>query len=169
MIAVVIESIFGLWFALSLLVHIPALRSMRRWLNLDGLLPNWYLFTSQILIYDLCLRCRQADEDGYGSWQDLPMAMPAAPWRSLWNPGRRIMKALLDSSDAIIQARLRGARERVVQSMPFKILLAWARLHAAPRGSSLQFCIALRASTALELSHQIVFLSPVTPHDAPLD
>jgi hypothetical protein len=169
MIAVSVECVFGLWFLLSLLVHVPALRSMRRWLNLDGLLPNWYLFTSEILIYDLCLRWRQSEGDRHGSWEDLPMALPASPVRAFWNPDRRITKALLDSADAMIQARLRGVRDQVLHSMPYKILLSWARFRATRRASSLQFCVALRAHTPLESGYKIVFLSPVTPHDAPLD
>jgi hypothetical protein len=168
MAAALIEGLFVVWLLLSLLVHIPALRSMRRHLKLGGLIPNWYLFTSEILMYDLCLRFRNVT-DQQAPWHDLPMVSKPRPWRFIWNPQRRISKALLDSADAIIQARLSGARERALKSVPFKILLEWARRHAQPPAQTLQFCIALRADLRPESGPSILFLSPIMGKNVPVD
>lgn len=169
MAAALIEALFAVWFVSSLLVHIPALRSMRRHLKIGGLIPNWYLFTAEILMYDLCLRFRLVNGDQHTAWHDLPMILKPQRWRFIWNPQRRMTKALLDSADAMIQARLRGARERALKSVPFKILLDWARRHAQSPVQMLQFCIALRADLRSKSGPLILFLSPVAEKHAPVD
>lgn len=166
MTAILVEVTLGLWFLLSLLVHIPALRWLRRWVSLGGLVPNWYLFTSPLLMHDLCLRCREVDGAQNGPWREVPMSLPAQPWRWVWNPSRRLSKALLDSADAMIQARLRSMREQALGSAPFNVLLNWARRHAEPGHAVLQFCLAARTNPQGQPGHQILFLAPPIASDA---
>lgn len=168
MLAAIIEGLFAVWFLLSVLVHIPALRTIRRRVKIAGLLPNWYLFTSEILMYDLCLRFRTISADQWTDWQDLPIALKTGRWRIVWNPERRMSKTLLDSADAIIQARLSGARDRILESVPFRVLLDWARRHA--KGAEmLQFCIALRAELRPASRPSILYLSPSPEKHAHVD
>lgn len=161
MLELVIESAFVLWFLISVAAHIPAWKGIRHKISLGGLLPNWYLFTAQLLVQDLCLRSRrQNSAESFTLWMDVPIRLPQRRLLFIWNPERRLSKSVLDCVDAIIQARIRGKREQALQSMPFYLLREWAQRYSQLEPQSLQFCIALRTKQFGSIQHQILFLSP---------
>lgn len=161
MLELIIESAFVLWFLVSVAAHIPAWKGIRNKINLGGLLPNWYLFTAQLLVQDLCLRSRrQSSVERFTLWTDVPIRLPQPHFLFIWNPERRLSKSILDCVDAIIQARIRGKREQALQSMPFYLLYEWSRRNSPSEQQNLQFCIALRVKQFGTVQHQILFLSP---------
>ena len=161
MLELAIESAFILWFLISVAAHIPAWKGIRHKVSLGGLLPNWYLFTAQLLVQDIRLRSRQQNSaESFTLWMDVPIRLPQPWFLFVWNPERRLSKSVLDCVDAIIQARIRGKREQALQSVPFYLLREWAQRNSQLEPQLLQFCIALRTRPFGTIQHQILFLSP---------
>ncbi len=166
MIVILVQILFIAWMFLCILVHIPAFRKVRRFTTLGGLLPNWYLFTADFLTRDVGLQVKRVDCEPE-EWQDLPICRPRLIVHACWNPGRRISKAIFDSCDAIVQARLAGRRDHIVNSIPFRLLSQCARHKVSQGARALRFAVVFRTRLPSGVRKEIVFISPEVPGSLP--
>lgn len=155
MLGPVVLAILALWLAASALAQLPPLRRTASRVNWLGLIPNWHLFTSLLAARDvqLCVR-----GEGQEAWAETPHERTFRAWHALWNPRRRVRKALLDLAGDLVAARLEGRRDQARASLAYRRLLGEARRHAAG-SEEVQFCVRAADPMRPEAAPDVLFVS----------
>lgn len=163
-----------LWFALSVLGQIPALKSIRRYDQLS-LIPNFSFFAPKPMENDYHFVFRWKYPDGeISNWVELPYCEKRRPWSSVWNPDRRQQKALIDSCSMLMRyiaylrqvlAR-RDRREKrnpvlaIQTSIPYLNLLNHVSVvRDSGEAVGVQFAVLSDPGPLLDLKSRVVFLS----------
>jgi hypothetical protein len=108
-----------------------------RWLKRHdpfSLIPTWSFFTPYPGAFDCKLLYRDRYEDGgLSPWRDVGLGHAQTPWIALWNPQRRLRKAVrVTISDLILLAQAIGAQE-IVSSAPYAAILSYIASMERPR------------------------------------
>lgn len=156
MLANCLEVLFGVWLLVSIAAQLPLFIKLRTHWNHFGLIPNWYFFTTPLLAYQLKLCGRRAlAGGGFSEWKEFPLAKGKPLMAGLWNPHRRLGKALIDLAAKLVELRLAGRRDVASQSAAYQVLQRYARAN----GDADQFCIMALKAGAPHAKFEILFLS----------
>lgn len=156
MLATCIEVVLGVWLVVSVVAQLPLFSKLRTHWNHFGLIPNWYFFTSPLIAYQLklCGR-RQLPAGGFSEWTEFPVAKGRPMLAGLWNPQRRLGKALIDIASKLVELRLAGRRDVASQSAAYQVL----RRYVQANGDADQFCIMALKAGAPGAKFEILFQS----------
>jgi hypothetical protein len=119
--------LLGFWLLLSALCQVTSRFTARiRIYDLFATIPHWVFFAPYPVTTDLSLSCRDCFEDGtWSPWYEVIVPVPCSLLRSVWNPNKRIPKALFDIYLALARALAAGKIpvESVKVSVPYLLLL----------------------------------------------
>lgn len=91
-------TVLAIWFALSVLNHLPLkARATLRGYDELKLIPNWFFFAPHPFDSDMSIIYRLVDPDGAAQpWKEVEWITPRRLTDALWNPKRRRTKNLTD-------------------------------------------------------------------------
>ena len=118
---------------------------LERWLRTRDvflLLPIWTFFAPNPGTTDTRLLWRESFASGdTNHWHELSPPRPTR-WRALWNPDRRVQKAIADAGALVAQARAETDSDAVLLSVPYLMLLNYvAAQDGSPHAIARQFLV----------------------------
>jgi hypothetical protein len=110
------------------------LEQMLRARDVFSVLPLWTFFAPNPGTTDTRLLWREAFSTGATShWHELSPPRRGGAWQAVWNPNRRIQKAIADAGALLAESRSREELDVVMLSVPYLMLLTYV---AAQVGSA---------------------------------
>jgi hypothetical protein len=131
----------GLWFAVSCLTQTPfRLIEVRFFPRI--LIPQWHFFAPRPGTIDLTLCYRNKFPTGeLSSWREIELGARRRWFSFIWNPHRRIRKALFDLAVAFATEHQRSPETARI-SIPYLMLMNLVTHYPhCPGGSHAQFCV----------------------------
>ncbi len=157
---VVVGAVLGMWFVVCVACQLPMpmARALRRF-DLVGVVPDWRFFAPRPATKDFYLMFRDSLEDGAATdWTEIETLAPRPWWGLLWNPDRRVRKAMFDLTTELAGELTANNDTTVKLTVPYLALLAFvAAQPRSPASACTQFMI-LQAGGAQE-DHESLFLS----------
>lgn len=157
---VIVGCALGAWFMVCVACQLPLpmTRALRRF-DLIGLVPDWRFFAPRPATKDFYLMFRDRLVDGTCTdWTELETLAPRPWWGALWNPDRRVRKAMFDLTTELAGELAVTTDTTVKLTVPYLALLAFV---AAQRRSSASACtqfMILQAGGDQD-DHEALFLS----------
>lgn len=133
-----------------------------RW-DAVGLLPGFSFFAPNPGGRDYSLVYRWFDSDVPSQWHD-PYALGRRSWwTALWNPRKRVRKAVIDLSGSLAQDLSASSdRSAAMVSVPYLLLLEHVTGMARDRGgSAVQFAVLVSAGRDGDRQIEVLFSSAV--------
>lgn len=167
MIAIGVALVLGVWLLLSAVVQFQGRRidAIHRF-DPFRLLPKWTFFAPNPGSTDYHLVYRDFTGDAATPWRELPVIVPNSGWRWLWNPRKRVSKALTDCTQNILDI----GREPEIKPdvLPFAlpyiaVLNAVASLPASEDVEARQFAIVETEGYVADGPPQVLIASAVHP------
>jgi hypothetical protein len=162
-----LAGVLAIWFLLTVLFQWKnALQARIAELDRLHLIPQWTFFAPNPGTYDFRLMVRVLDGDGESSpWNEVLPVAHRGPLSGLWNPERRINKAIVDLTQRLVRAHPSLANPDAivgsdVQAAPnYRRLLACATNGHGDRAVRFQFMVV--ATTGIEMPEdpRLVFKS----------
>jgi hypothetical protein len=121
----VIVGVLVTWLVLSVIANVGHDRNLRalRAKDLVGLLPIWWVFAPRPIEHDRVVSYRDVLDDGRVSdWIDLP-PIPRPRLAPLWNPSKRLDRAMVDLCAGVSRAAVRGPARHVLVQLDYLLLL----------------------------------------------
>lgn len=153
---------FAAWFAASCLRQFPG-EKVDRWCAWDvvGILPVWRFFAPVPGPFDFHLLYRDRGADGVVTdWTEF-QPVPRRRWSTMvWNPDKRLRKAMLDLSQELARAQSKQPPEQIMLSVPYLVLLQF--ISALPRAAPVaqtQFAIMVSEGAEYDAAPAVLFLS----------
>jgi hypothetical protein len=162
----VLAVLFGSWLLISALaqveVVVPRLRTIRRF-DLFSVVPQYNFFAPVPGTKDFHLLVRSTTQNGeFSRWLELTSVPGRRWWNCLWNPDRRVRKALFDHATTLARESQACSLTALQISIPYLVLLNHATAVIAPLGASqVQFLIAMSSGTCSTEDARPLFLSQV--------
>lgn len=155
------------WLAVTMLNHVQRTRRLVRAItryDICAAIPVWTFFAPNPGRTDVYLLYRDRDAaGGITAWRNIPFERRRA-WWSIWNPTRRIGKAVVDVAPELTvgvdyEPRAPAGKRKVVE-FPYLLLLNYATRQPADfRAETRQFAVARTEGHGTELEPEVVFLS----------
>jgi hypothetical protein len=164
------------WFTISVVCQIP--RHLAKWTptraetwvrahDVFGLIPRWHFFAPIPATDDLHLLYRDRLSDGHITrWCEVAPLMPPKWIGSVWNPGRRQNKALIDVTLELVKAGLSLNRDaaQIQLTLPYIATLNFVcGLPRDRRAEATQFLIMRSKGADKDTKHHVIFLSTMHP------
>lgn len=156
---------FGLWLVLGMTVQLPPFRAVIQRRDVLNLVPAWNFFapTPGQGDYHLLVRYQDAD-DTITDWRELSLHDSRPAISFLWNPEKRIRKALFDVAQAAATLARASDGDLVVGTIPYLAVLN--HVVAAPREpgtTAVQFLVMFSHGVLTDREPEPVMLSEL--HD----
>jgi hypothetical protein len=101
-----------------------------------SLVPTWSFFTPYPGSFDCKLLYRDRDENGErGPWREVELGHAQAPWIALWNPRKRVLKALRGALSTLISSAQATGPEAIVSAAPYRMILHYISSLEHPEAS----------------------------------
>ena len=167
MVGVIVIVFFTAWWLLTLAfqLNLPWVRRLKL-KDTFHLLPKWTFFAPQPRIHDFNFLYRDVRRDGsVGEWIDATVTKGGAATKWLWNPRKRLSKAL---GDGLRRERaLRGEARLLLRGIRPEMTVTYRRLHhffwrqpRATESSARQFIVTKTVGYLdLSIEPKTVFLS----------
>ena len=163
--------LLGLWLILTIMKQFSIIfRGARRdFYDPLQLVPTWTFFAPLPVAVDYHVFYRDYARDGaISAWQELHLGQrePGA-LAAIWNPDRRIDKALIDLSQALITSSQHTKRHNealhfLVLSLPYLIILSLvAQAPPGAEATARQFMIAETCGALADVPARVLFRSAV--------
>jgi hypothetical protein len=135
-----VMAVGALAFTAAAQFRIPRLERWARSRDVFCLLPIWTFFAPNPGTTDTRLLWREAlSSRHFGPWHELSPPRPNA-WRAIWNPSRRIQKAIADAGGLLAQGV--GESETKILTIPYLMLLKYvAAQTGSPHAIARQFVV----------------------------
>jgi hypothetical protein len=135
----VVVAVGALLFTAAAQFRTPRLERWARSRDVFLLLPMWTFFAPNPGTSDARLIWRESlGSRHFGPWHELSPPR-AHPWRAVWNPNRRIQKAIADAGGLLAHA---GEAESTTVTIPYLLLLKYvAEQTGSPHAIARQFAV----------------------------
>ncbi len=135
----VVVAVGALVFTAATQFRTPRLERWARSRDVFLLLPMWTFFAPNPGTTDTRLLWREAlGSRHFGPWHELSPPR-SHPWRAIWNPNRRIQKAIADAGGLLAHA---GEAESTTLTIPYLLLLKYvAAQTGSPHAIARQFAV----------------------------
>jgi hypothetical protein len=164
---VALAAIFILWMIGTVLRQLPY-SGAKRLLTYDwiGIFPLWSFFAPQPGGSDFHLLYRDQIREGENTgWMEHFKDSPRGRWAWVWNPDRRLRKALLDIAQELAIDQASGvSRQAIVLSVPYLALLNF--VSNVPRSfpaTGTQFAVMMSDGAIHDQHPKVLFLSSFHP------
>jgi hypothetical protein len=138
--AALVVALGALAFTAATQFRIPRLERWARSRDVFCLLPIWTFFAPNPGTTDTRLLWREALGSGhFGPWHELSPPRSSL-WRAVWNPERRVQKAIADAGGLLAQGV--GESESAILTIPYLLLLNYvAAQTGSPHAIARQFVV----------------------------
>jgi hypothetical protein len=160
----VCTALLGTWFGLTFFFQfIPP---SERWIDIYQIIPKWTFFAPRpgrvdfrIVFQDFTL-----EEKPTSPPQELPIHVRRSPLHALWNPNKRVRKAILDIAQVIQLKPGQAEKPEVQLAVPYLILLNLVDAYDPGINAHYRrFVIVATAGFDGEVEPQIIFSSFLHP------
>ncbi|MDP9742299.1 UNVERIFIED_ORG: hypothetical protein QFZ59_004129 [Bacillus sp. B2I3] len=143
-VGILIVSILGAWFLLSIALCYPRFAAWIGRYDLLMLIPQWSFFAPlpNVADYFLYVRCSRVGNRDLSMWKEVRLANERSWAAFAWNPDRRTRKGFFDLTTELCHM-VNLPREEILVSLPYLHLLtvATAAIEEGP-GIDVQFALA---------------------------
>jgi hypothetical protein len=133
----------------TVLRQLPAISSSRllRWDSL-GILPGFSFFAPHPGSHDYVLVYRTGRNGVVGGWRDPFRLTRRRASTAIWNPSKRLRKAIIDVAGALAHEMIDKPRSdpSIILSVPYLLLLDFTSRATPPSATHVQFAIMTSAS-----------------------
>lgn len=155
-------AVLAAFTALTVLHQIRPLQRYLQKFDTLGLLPNYSFFAPRPLTSDYRLVYKRAAEED-GEWIEIPIYAEARVLRLLWNPGKYVNKAFVDTSNFLVAEFHALSRKTLIQvSLHYLALLSTVARHsrqANGRSGAVRFAVITTAGGERTGIERVVFAS----------
>ena len=130
-----------------------------------SLIPQWSFFAPNPGTFDYHLLFRDDGEDLDLNWQEIPLLYERTKISFLWNPNKRLNKALFDMTETLKQIELREKDNKnfIYISLPYLYLLnlVLSQPNIKDNSNLRQFIIVRNYGRSTDKENEIVFISKI--------
>ena len=141
----VIISSLSFYLIITIAYHFDRTNWVVRHFDFFGLVPKWNFFAPTPGVHNLYLLYRLQYDDGtIGNWKALyDLDKFRSPWTFIWNPNRRLKKALFDlvGTLALEDASTEENKARIKMSIPYLLILNHLSSYAEDICEGVQFLV----------------------------